>query len=67
MTVQIKEAVVEVHETLYYVNDISQDNKSPLHYAAKQGHSDVVQGQLDRGFDVNVVDNVSFLNYIILS
>ena len=67
MTVQIKDAVVKVHKTLYYINDISQDNKNPLHYDAKQGHSDVVQGLLDRGPDVNVVDNVSFLNYIILS
>ena len=52
---------------MYYVNDISQDNKIPLHHAAGQGHSDIVQALLDRGAKVDVVDNVSLLNYIILS
>ena len=49
---------------MYYVNDISQDKEALLHHAARQGFSDVVQVLLDKGVEVNVVDNVS---YIILS
>ena len=63
MTVQIQEAIFKVHKSLYFVIDFSQDNKTPLHYVAESGHSDVVQALLDRGAKVDVVDNVSLLNY----
>ena len=53
--------IIKIHK-LYYVYDIAQDNKTPLHFAAKSGDSDVVQALLDRGAAVEVVNKVT--NYI---
>ena len=44
---------------LYYLYDITQDNKTPLQYAIESGHSDVVQILLDKGANIEAVDEVT--------
>ena len=39
--------------------------KSPLQYAAESGHSDVVQMLLDKGANIEAVDEVTN-NYLLL-
>ena len=42
-----------------------QDQKTTLHYAARNGNEDVVMLLLEKGLDVNVVDKVSkFVDYM---
>ena len=45
---------------------ITQDNKTPLQYAAESGHSDVVQIPLDKRANVEAVDDVTNKYLLIL-
>ena len=39
-----------------------QDNQTPLHYASKHGHSEVVQVLISHGATVDMKDEVSSYN-----
>ena len=36
-----------------------QNHETPLHYAAREGHTDVVQLLIDKGADINAKNKVS--------
>ena len=44
----------------YAVICLFQYNQTPLHYASKRGHSEVVQVLLSHGATVNMKDEVSY-------
>ena len=37
-----------------------QGHETPLHHAARGGHTDVVQLLIDKGADINAKDEVSY-------
>ena len=36
-----------------------QDHQTPLHWAASEGHTDIVKIMIEKGADVNAKDKVS--------
>jgi Ankyrin repeats (3 copies) len=40
------------------LNDACQSGTTALHYAAKEGHQDVVKLLLEKGYDINAKSNV---------
>ena len=45
--------------SLMLILDITQYNKTPLHYAAWNDHSDVVQMLLSNGANIETIDKVT--------
>ena len=51
------------HGAIVAINEVGGSNKlAPLHLASMNGHEAAVQLLIENGCDVNIIDNVIFLN-----
>ena len=61
-TTRYDDAIIYLMQDIFIIICLLQKGRTPLHWASKGGHADIVCLLVSNGADINIKDNVSKFN-----